>query len=98
MLYEACNVRPPPPHLHIPTRLLLIIAFINELLYTVLSPLFPTFPVFVQRAEIYKLCVTHTFSMEKAKKEIGYRPKLHAYEKNQKKVKEYYVEFIYEDD
>jgi hypothetical protein len=61
----------PFPSLCVPLSLMLCIAFMAEAVYhaTGLAP-------FLTRAEVYKVGVTHFFSIDKARRELGYSPTL----------------------
>lgn len=63
------------PSIHLPLALIYNIAFITELVHFLLGRLY-NFQPFLTRTEVYKTAVTHYFSLEKAKKELGYEPQL----------------------
>ncbi|XP_067928962.1 short-chain dehydrogenase/reductase family 42E member 1-like [Watersipora subatra] len=69
---EVLNV--PYPKVTLPMSLIFAIAFIIELVYKVLHPLYDFQPL-LTRAEVYKTAQTHYFSIEKARKHLGYQPK-----------------------
>ncbi|KAM4833456.1 short-chain dehydrogenase/reductase family 42E member 1 [Thomomys bottae] len=59
------------PSTRIPLALIYSLAFLIEMAYFLLGRLY-NFQPFLTRAEVYKSGVTHYFSLEKAKKELGY--------------------------
>ena len=61
------------PSIVIPTTLMLYVAFAMEQAYLLLG-----IEPFFTRAEVYKVGVTHHFSIAKAKKELKYRPKFNS--------------------
>ncbi|XP_007516681.1 short-chain dehydrogenase/reductase family 42E member 1 [Erinaceus europaeus] len=61
------------PSIHLPLTLIYSIAFLAEMAYFLLGWLY-NFQPFLTRTEVYKTGVTHYFSLEKAKKELGYEP------------------------
>ncbi|KAJ1084329.1 hypothetical protein NDU88_004480 [Pleurodeles waltl] len=60
------------PTLRLPLSLVYFFAFFTEIVYSLVSG-FYNFQPFLTCNEVYKLGVTHYFSMEKAKKELGYQ-------------------------
>ena len=63
------------PSLIIPTKYMLKVAYIFEKLYLFSSYYLPiTIEPFLVRAEVLKVGVSHSFSIEKAKKDFGYCP------------------------
>ncbi|XP_074144327.1 short-chain dehydrogenase/reductase family 42E member 1 [Sminthopsis crassicaudata] len=63
----------PFPTVRLPLNLIYFVAFMTEMVYFLLGR-FYNFQPFLTRAEVYKTGVTHYFSMEKARKELGYEP------------------------
>ncbi|XP_003461183.1 short-chain dehydrogenase/reductase family 42E member 1 [Cavia porcellus] len=59
------------PSTRLPLTLVYCFAFLTELSHFVLGRLY-NFQPFLTRTEVYKTGVTHYFSLEKAKKELGY--------------------------
>ncbi|KAL4240509.1 hypothetical protein ACF0H5_001300 [Mactra antiquata] len=63
----------PMPSIYIPLSVIYFIAFLTEWLHYVISCVY-NFQPLLTRTEVYKTGVTHTFSIEKAKKHLGYKP------------------------
>ncbi|XP_036043986.1 short-chain dehydrogenase/reductase family 42E member 1 [Onychomys torridus] len=61
------------PSLRLPLTLIYCFAFLVEMTHFFLGRLY-NFQPFLTRTEVYKTGVTHYFSLEKAKKELGYEP------------------------
>lgn len=61
------------PSIRLPMKLIYCFAFLTEMAYFVLGQLY-NFQPFLTRTEVNKTCITHYFSLEKAKKELGYEP------------------------
>lgn len=61
------------PSTRLPLTLIYCLAFLVEMTYFLVGR-FYNFQPFLTRAEVYKTGVTHYFSLEKAKKELGYEP------------------------
>ncbi|XP_019361022.1 PREDICTED: short-chain dehydrogenase/reductase family 42E member 1 [Gavialis gangeticus] len=61
------------PTLRLPLTLVYFFAFLTEMVHTLVGPLY-NFQPLLTRAEVYKTGITHYFSMEKARKELGYTP------------------------
>ncbi|KAM6177560.1 short-chain dehydrogenase/reductase family 42E member 1 [Erethizon dorsatum] len=59
------------PSTRLPLTLVYCFAFLTEMSYFILRRLY-NFQPFLTRTEVYKMGVTHYFSLEKAKKELGY--------------------------
>lgn len=59
------------PSVRLPLPLIYFFAFLTEMAYFLLGRLY-NFQPFLTRTEVYKTAVTHYFSLEKAKKELGY--------------------------
>ncbi|XP_048210681.1 LOW QUALITY PROTEIN: short-chain dehydrogenase/reductase family 42E member 1 [Perognathus longimembris pacificus] len=59
------------PSVRLPLGLVYGLAFLTEVVHFVLGRLY-NFQPFLTRAEVYKSGITHYFSLEKAKKELGY--------------------------
>ncbi|XP_012585892.1 PREDICTED: short-chain dehydrogenase/reductase family 42E member 1 isoform X2 [Condylura cristata] len=59
------------PSFRLPLTLIYWVAFITEVSYFFLGRLY-NFQPFLTRAEVYKTGVTHYFSLEKARRELGY--------------------------
>nr|XP_056722356.1 putative short-chain dehydrogenase/reductase family 42E member 2 [Euleptes europaea] len=62
------------PRVHVPALLVHAAAALLEYLHLLLKPVFNFTPV-VTRSEIRNLTVTHTFRIDKARKQLGYYPK-----------------------
>lgn len=61
------------PSLRLPLTLIYCFAFLVEVTHFILGRLY-NFQPFLTRTEVYKTGVTHYFSLEKARKELGYEP------------------------
>lgn len=61
------------PSIRLPMKFIYCFAFLTEMAYFVLGQLY-NFQPFLTRTEVNKTCITHYFSLEKAKKELGYEP------------------------
>ncbi|XP_005073129.1 short-chain dehydrogenase/reductase family 42E member 1 [Mesocricetus auratus] len=61
------------PSIRLPVSIIYCFAFLIEMTYFILGRLY-NFQPFLTRTEVYKTGVTHYFSLEKAKKELGYEP------------------------
>nr|XP_044997837.1 short-chain dehydrogenase/reductase family 42E member 1 isoform X2 [Jaculus jaculus]XP_044997838.1 short-chain dehydrogenase/reductase family 42E member 1 isoform X2 [Jaculus jaculus]XP_044997839.1 short-chain dehydrogenase/reductase family 42E member 1 isoform X2 [Jaculus jaculus]XP_044997840.1 short-chain dehydrogenase/reductase family 42E member 1 isoform X2 [Jaculus jaculus]XP_044997842.1 short-chain dehydrogenase/reductase family 42E member 1 isoform X2 [Jaculus jaculus] len=61
------------PTTRLPLTLIYFCAFLIEVVHFILGRLY-NFQPFLTRTEVYKTGVTHYFSLEKAKKELGYAP------------------------
>nr|XP_058900005.1 short-chain dehydrogenase/reductase family 42E member 1 isoform X2 [Kogia breviceps] len=59
------------PSIRLPLTLIYYFAFLTETAHFILGRLY-NFQPFLTRTEVYKTGVTHYFSLEKAKKELGY--------------------------
>ncbi|XP_064129807.1 short-chain dehydrogenase/reductase family 42E member 1 isoform X1 [Loxodonta africana] len=59
------------PSIRLPLTLIYGLAFLTEMVHFILGRLY-NFQPFLTRAEVYKTGVTHYFSLEKAKRELGY--------------------------
>ncbi|KAM9861431.1 short-chain dehydrogenase/reductase family 42E member 1 [Aulostomus maculatus] len=66
----------PFPKLRLPISLIYFFAFLTEMIHHLVGP-FYNFQPLLTRTEVYKTGVTHYFSMEKAKAELGYVPQEH---------------------
>lgn len=64
----------PFPKLRLPVSLVYFFAFVTEMVHSAVSR-FYNFQPLLTRAEVYKTGVTHYFSIEKARSELGYDPK-----------------------
>ncbi|XP_017397360.1 short-chain dehydrogenase/reductase family 42E member 1 [Cebus imitator] len=60
------------PSTRLPLTLVYCFAFLTEMVHFILGRLY-NFQPFLTRTEVYKTGVTHYFSLEKAKKELGYK-------------------------
>ena len=63
------------PSIRLPLTLIYCFAFLTEMTHFILGRLY-NFQPFLTRTEVYKTGVTHYFSLEKAKKELGYEAQL----------------------
>ncbi|KAM4800851.1 short-chain dehydrogenase/reductase family 42E member 1 [Urocitellus parryii] len=61
------------PSARLPLTLIYCFAFLTELIHFILGRLY-NFQPFLTRTEVYKTGVTHYFSLEKARRELGYEP------------------------
>lgn len=61
------------PSIRLPLTFIYCFAFLMEMTHFIMSRLY-NFQPFLTRTEVYKTGVTHYFSLEKAKKELGYEP------------------------
>ncbi|KAM9764590.1 short-chain dehydrogenase/reductase family 42E member 1 [Menidia menidia] len=64
------------PKLRLPISLIYFFAFLTEMIHHLVGP-FYNFQPLLTRTEVYKTGVTHYFSMEKARAELGYEPQEH---------------------
>ncbi|CAH2324040.1 short-chain dehydrogenase reductase family 42E member 1 isoform X1 [Pelobates cultripes] len=64
------------PTIRLPLFLVYFIAFITEWIHFLISPIY-NFQPLLTRTEVYKTGVTHYFSIEKAKRDLGYEPQGH---------------------
>ncbi|XP_069494596.1 short-chain dehydrogenase/reductase family 42E member 1 isoform X2 [Ambystoma mexicanum] len=60
------------PRVRLPLSLVYFFAFLTEMTHSLVGRLY-NFQPLLTRTEVYKTGVTHFFSMEKAKKELGYK-------------------------
>ncbi|CAN2389452.1 3-beta-hydroxy-delta5-steroid dehydrogenase activity, partial [Pristimantis euphronides] len=63
------------PSLRVPLFFIYVLSYLTEWLHFLIRPIY-NFQPLLTRAEVYKTGVTHYFSIDKAKKELGYQPKL----------------------
>ncbi|XP_007937316.1 short-chain dehydrogenase/reductase family 42E member 1 [Orycteropus afer afer] len=63
------------PSIRLPLTLIYGLAFLTEMAHFILSWLY-NFQPFLTRAEVYKTGITHYFSLEKARRELGYKAQL----------------------
>ncbi|XP_029986945.1 short-chain dehydrogenase/reductase family 42E member 1 isoform X1 [Sphaeramia orbicularis] len=66
----------PFPKLRLPVSLIYFVAFLTEMIHHLIGP-FYNFQPLLTRTEVYKTGVTHYFSMNKAKADLGYEPQEH---------------------
>ncbi|NWZ18627.1 D42E1 reductase, partial [Asarcornis scutulata] len=71
-LFEKLGYR--KPWIHIPVLLVHIAATVMEYLHMALKPVF-IFTPFLTRNEVWNVTVTHTFRIDKARNQLGYKPK-----------------------
>lgn len=62
------------PSFRVPLFFLYFMSYLTEWLHFLIRPIY-NFQPLLTRAEVYKTGVTHYFSIDKAKKELGYEPK-----------------------
>uniref|UniRef100_A0A8D2LDW1 Short chain dehydrogenase/reductase family 42E, member 1 n=2 Tax=Varanus komodoensis TaxID=61221 RepID=A0A8D2LDW1_VARKO len=62
------------PTLRLPLPLVYFFAFLTEMVHSLVGHLY-NFQPLLTRTEVYKTGVTHYFSVEKAKRELGYEPR-----------------------
>ncbi|XP_069758321.1 short-chain dehydrogenase/reductase family 42E member 1 isoform X2 [Narcine bancroftii] len=65
------------PTIRLPLRLIYYFAFLTEIIHFVVGRIY-NFQPFLTRTEVYKTGVTHYFSIQKARKELGYNPQEHS--------------------
>lgn len=65
----------PMPSIRLPLSVVYYIAFLTEWLHYLISSVY-NFQPLLTRTEVYKTGVTHTFSISKARKELGYKPSI----------------------
>lgn len=63
----------PMPSIRLSISVIYFVAFLTEWLHYLISYVY-NFQPLLTRTEVYKTGVTHTFSIEKAAKQLGYRP------------------------
>ncbi|KAM8945973.1 short-chain dehydrogenase/reductase family 42E member 1 [Pelodytes ibericus] len=61
------------PTMRLPLFLIYFFAFVTEWIHYLVSPIY-NFQPLLTRTEVYKTGVTHYFSIEKAKRQLGYAP------------------------
>ncbi|NWW90716.1 D42E1 reductase, partial [Rhynochetos jubatus] len=71
-LFEKLGYR--KPWIRIPVLLVYIAATVMEYLHLILKPVF-SFTPFLTRNEVWNITVTHTFRIDKARNQLGYKPK-----------------------
>ncbi|KAL7870218.1 hypothetical protein SRHO_G00077150 [Serrasalmus rhombeus] len=64
------------PKLRLPISLIYFFAFLTEMVHSVVGRVY-NFQPLLTRTEVYKTGVTHYFSMDKAKAELGYDPRVY---------------------
>ncbi|KXJ09885.1 Short-chain dehydrogenase/reductase family 42E member 1 [Exaiptasia diaphana] len=62
------------PTINIPLKIVYFIAFITEIIHSVVGKYIYNFQPILTRTEVHKTGVTHYFSINKARHEIGYSP------------------------
>ncbi|XP_061078295.1 short-chain dehydrogenase/reductase family 42E member 1 [Conger conger] len=62
------------PKVRLPVSLIYLVAFLTEMVHCIVGHVY-NFQPLLTRTEVYKTGVTHYFSLEKAKQELGYEPK-----------------------
>lgn len=62
------------PKLKLPITLVYMVAFLTELIHSVIGRYIYNFQPLLTRTEVYKTGVTHYFSMKKARNHLGYNP------------------------
>ncbi|XP_069822259.1 short-chain dehydrogenase/reductase family 42E member 1 [Dendropsophus ebraccatus] len=62
------------PSVRVPLFFIYFMSYLTEWLHFLIRPIY-NFQPLLTRAEVYKTGVTHYFSIDKAKKELGYEPK-----------------------
>ncbi|XP_034975237.2 short-chain dehydrogenase/reductase family 42E member 1 isoform X2 [Zootoca vivipara] len=71
----------PFPTYRLPLSVVYFFAFLTEMVHSVVGRLY-NFQPFLTRTEVYKTGVSHYFSLEKAKRELGYAPCPHSIEES----------------
>ncbi|XP_051787431.1 short-chain dehydrogenase/reductase family 42E member 1 isoform X1 [Erpetoichthys calabaricus] len=61
------------PTVRLPISLIYFFAFLTEMFHFLIGPVY-NFQPLLTRTEVYKTGVTHYFSLEKAKQDLGYKP------------------------
>lgn len=61
------------PTIQFPVSLIFFFAFITEIIHSIVGKLY-NFQPLLTRAEVFKTGITHYFSIDKAKKHLGYKP------------------------
>ncbi|CAH2307158.1 short-chain dehydrogenase reductase family 42E member 2 [Pelobates cultripes] len=67
------------PWIKIPSSLVYTAAYLSEYMQIALSPIFHLNPL-LTTSEVKKIAVTHTFRIDKARKELGFNPKKFSFE------------------
>ncbi|KPP64741.1 putative short-chain dehydrogenase/reductase family 42E member 2, partial [Scleropages formosus] len=62
------------PHMHLPVSLVYSAAFLMECLHVILRPVADV-PLLFTRNEVWNIAVTHTFKIEKARRDLGFSPR-----------------------
>jgi len=70
----------PFPWLKVPVFVMLCLAFFLENLYRLSAFIGLHIEPFLTRAEVYKVGITHTFSIDKARRDLGYSPRINSVE------------------
>uniref|UniRef100_UPI00398F4570 short-chain dehydrogenase/reductase family 42E member 1 isoform X1 n=1 Tax=Pristiophorus japonicus TaxID=55135 RepID=UPI00398F4570 len=65
------------PTIRLPLTLIYFFAFLTEIVHFFVGRIY-NFQPFLTRTEVYKTGVTHYFSLQKARKELGYNPQEHS--------------------
>ncbi|XP_066026724.1 short-chain dehydrogenase/reductase family 42E member 1-like isoform X2 [Pocillopora verrucosa] len=68
------------PKLKLPITLVYMVAFLTELVHSVIGRYIYNFQPLLTRTEVYKTAVTHYFSMKKARSHFGYSPQKYSLE------------------
>ncbi|CAH3039535.1 unnamed protein product [Pocillopora meandrina] len=68
------------PKLKLPITLVYMVAFLTELVHSVIGRYIYNFQPLLTRTEVYKTAVTHYFSMKKARSHLGYSPQKYSLE------------------
>ena len=79
----------PFPTLELPVGLMLQVGLVCELLHTTLKTAGLHVEPFLTRAEVLKVGVTHFFSIERARRELGYSPTVNS-EEGSRRIAKYY--------
>lgn len=90
-LRPLCCARDAPyPEIVFPVWFMLIIGYISEMIFHIFKKLFGvTIEPFLTRAEVLKVGVTHFFSISRARRELGYNPKVTTQEGSERMAKKY---------
>ncbi|KAJ6657180.1 hypothetical protein lerEdw1_002769 [Lerista edwardsae] len=67
------------PTLRLPLTVVYLFAFLTEMVHFAVGRVY-NFQPLLTRTEVYKTGITHYFSLEKAKRELGYEPKPHDFQ------------------
>jgi len=87
--YIYKNFGYPEPSIFLPMKLMLVVAFIISIIVKILSPIVKITPTFT-KLRVGTAGANRYFSIEKAKRDLGYKP-LYTVEEGKKKALEYFL-------